>query len=192
MVEFFNEARNKGAEGIMNKQIGPESIYKAGKRGFLWIKLKGLEGAKMSDTTDVAIIGGSWGKGRRKGILSTLFGAVFNEETEKFEFLTRIGSGFSDEDLEKFTIELKKYEIEKLPRDILCKDKPDVWFQPKIVIEVMGDELTISNKANAGVTINNPNGYGLRFPIYQRTRFDKDVYQITTTSEIIELYKMQN
>jgi len=66
MVEYFNEARAKGAEGIMNKAIGPDSVYKSGNRGFLWIKLKGLEGGKMVDTIDVVIIGGSWGKGRRK------------------------------------------------------------------------------------------------------------------------------
>lgn len=46
MVEFFKEARSMGAEGIMNKKMGNDAIYRAGNRGFLWIKLKGLEGAK--------------------------------------------------------------------------------------------------------------------------------------------------
>ncbi len=192
MVKYFNEARAQGAEGIMNKKIGVGSIYNAGNRGFLWIKLKGLEGAKMLDTIDVVIIGGSWGKGRRKGVLSPLFGAVYNPETNNFEFITRIGSGFTDEDLIEITDILREYELKKPLKNILCKDKPDIWFEPKLIIEVMGDELTISNKSDAGSTLSDSNGYGLRFPIYQRTRYDKDVYQITTTNEIIDLYNKQS
>jgi DNA ligase-1 len=192
MVGFFNQARAAGAEGIMNKTIGPESVYQAGNRGFLWIKMKGLEGAKMSDTIDVVIIGASWGKGRRAGFLSTIFGAVYNDEARKFEFFTRIGSGFSDEDYAKFTEIFKPMIIERLPRDVLCtKDQPDVWIRPEIVIEIMGDELTISNKSDTGVTPDHLDGYSLRFPVYQRVREDKSMYDCTTTNEIIELYQAQ-
>jgi DNA ligase-1 len=192
MVAFFNTARAAGAEGIMCKSIGPESVYRAGNRGYLWIKLKGLEGAKMTDSIDVVVIGASWGKGRRKGFLSTLFGAVYNEETQKFEFLTRIGSGFSDEDHQKFTEMFKALEIEKPPRDVVCtQDTPEFWIKPQIILEIMGDELTISNKSDAGVTPDNPTGYSVRFPIFQRMREDKSVKEITTTQEILEMYEAQ-
>ncbi len=192
MVEYFNEARVKGAEGIMNKAIGPDSIYKSGNRGFLWIKLKGLEGGKMVDTIDVVIIGGSWGKGRRKGLLSPFYCAVYNKDTDKFEFFTRVGSGFTDDDLELFTDRLKKLELKKQPKNVICADTPDVWFQPEIIIEVMGDELTESNKSDVGASLDDPRGYSLRFPIYQRVRDDKDISQITTTQEILELFEIQN
>ncbi|MHA1584924.1 MAG: ATP-dependent DNA ligase [Promethearchaeota archaeon] len=192
MVEFFKEARAKGAEGIMNKNMGEGSVYQAGKRGFLWIKLKGLEGAKMLDTIDVVLIGASWGKGRRKGVMSPFFGAVYNNETGRFEFLTRVGSGFSDDDLIAFTEELKEFEITKKPIDVICSDIPDVWLKPKIIIEIMGDELTISSKADAGASPGESNGYGLRFPVYQRRRLDKDIHQITTTKEIFNMYKAQD
>jgi DNA ligase 1 len=192
MVEYFNEARSKGAEGIINKSMGTDSSYSAGKRGFLWIKLKGLEGAKMTDTIDVVIIGGSWGKGRRAGILSTLFGAVFNEDENRFEFFTKVGSGFSDEDLDHFTQKIKKLELKKYPPTIICKDTPDILVKPEIIIEIMGDELTVSNKSDAGSTLDDPNGYSLRFPIYQRTREDKNINQITTTAEIIEMFNIQS
>ncbi|WP_457556780.1 ATP-dependent DNA ligase [Candidatus Harpocratesius sp.] len=191
MVEFFKEARSMGAEGIMNKKMGNDAIYRAGNRGFLWIKLKGLEGAKMKDTIDVVIIGASWGKGRRKGFLSPFFGAVFNKDTGKFEFLTRIGSGFSDEMLNTLTERFKTLELKKQPSDVICSDKPDVWFKPEVVIEIMGDELTISNKADAGATPTDPNGYGLRFPVFQRLREDKSPFDITTTQEIVQLYQTQ-
>ena len=192
MVTFFQEARSAGAEGIMNKQIGKDAIYKAGNRGFLWIKLKGLEGTKMADTIDVAIIGGSWGKGRRAGMLNPFFGAVYNAETEKFEFLTRVGSGFTEELLVSLTEELLKSENPKKPNNVICSDVPDVWLNPQMVIEIMGDELTQSSKADAGVTHDNPTGLGLRFPVFQRIRDDKSVYQITTTAEILHLYSIQS
>ena len=192
MVAFFQKARSAGAEGIMNKQIGDGAIYKAGNRGFLWIKLKGLEGAKMSDTIDVVIIGGSWGKGRRKGMLNPFFGAVFNTETEKFEFLTRVGSGLTEELLISLTEVLLKSEIPKKPSNVVCSDTPDVWLDPQMVIEIMGDELTQSSKADAGVTHDNPIGLGLRFPVFQRIRDDKKIHQVTTTEEILHLYSIQS
>lgn len=191
MVLFFEEARAVGAEGIMNKKIGENSSYQAGNRGFLWIKLKGLEGAKMLDTIDVVLIGGSWGKGRRKGVLSPLYGAVYNEETDKFEFLTRIGSGFTDDLLIQLTEELKDVEVTQKPQNVVCSDIPDVWFTPRIIIEIMGDELTKSTKADAGASLDSNQGYGLRFPVFQRRRNDKKVDQITTTQEIINLYENQ-
>ena len=191
MVEFFEKSRQDGAEGIMNKALTEGSIYNPGNRGFLWIKLKGLEGAKMLDTIDVVIIGGSWAKGRKKGTLSPVFGAVLNAKTNEYEFLTRIGSGFSDDDSEYFTKELQKLILSKQPKNVSCSDAPDVWVEPKIVIEITGDELSISNKADAGASVDGKDGYGLRFPVYQRLRTEKDKTQITTTGEIKDLYMMQ-
>jgi DNA ligase 1 len=191
MVEYFKEARGNGAEGIMNKKTGADAVYRAGNRGFLWIKLKGLEGAKMADTIDTVIIGASWGKGRRKGFLSPVFCAVWNPETGRYEFLCRVGSGFSDEVLDSLTERLRDLTLPKKPNDVICSDEPDVWLKPEIVVEIMGDELTISNKADAGASHDDPNGYGLRFPVFQRFREDKSAHQITTTQEIIEFYQSQ-
>ncbi len=191
MVEFFEKARSEGAEGIMCKSVTEESIYQAGNRGFLWIKLKALEGGKLLDSIDAVIVGASWGKGRNKGYLSTLYCAIYNQEDQVFEFLTRVGSGLTENDLEYFTQELMKIKINKKPSDLKCRDNPDVWVQPKIVIEIIGDELTVSNKADAGATLLNQDGYGLRFPVFQRIRDDKQITQITTTEEIIQLYENQ-
>ena len=40
LVDFFNKARKEGNEGIMAKSIKEDSVYQAGNRGYLWIKLK--------------------------------------------------------------------------------------------------------------------------------------------------------
>ena len=145
----------------------------------------------MLDSVDVVIIGASWGKGKRKGYLSKVYGAVYNPTQDRFQFLTRVGSGFSEDDLEEFTEALRPLKIGKKPKDVQCRDEPDVWVKPQIVIEIIGDELTVSNKADAGSTLNNEEGYGLRFPVYQRTREEKGPFDVTTTQEIIQLYKNQ-
>jgi DNA ligase-1 len=58
LVEFFKKARAEGTEGIMAKSIKDDSVYQAGNRGFLWLKLKSLERGKLKDSIDVVIIGG--------------------------------------------------------------------------------------------------------------------------------------
>ncbi|MHA2288871.1 MAG: ATP-dependent DNA ligase, partial [Promethearchaeota archaeon] len=71
LLEFFNAARKEGNEGIMAKSTKEDSLYQAGNRGFLWIKLKGLEGGKLKDSIDVVLVGAFYGKGRRTGVFGT-------------------------------------------------------------------------------------------------------------------------
>ena len=57
---------------------------------------------------------------------------------------------------------------------------PDVWVEPKIVVEVAADEITVSPTHTSG--------YALRFPRMVKFRDDKGVGQITTLEEIKEMY----
>lgn len=195
LVEWFKEARSKNTEGVMNKSIDPDkSMYKAGNRGFIWIKLKSLDAGKMSDTIDVVPIGALWGKGRRANTYGTLLVGVLNTETQKFELLTRVASGFSDDNLSEFMDLFKKYEISHSSPKVVCSEKADVWFKPSIVMEIAGDELTVSPKADAGKYYDgkmHDNGYSVRFPVFQRIRKDKGVREVTTVKEIINLYENQ-
>ncbi|TFG19119.1 MAG: ATP-dependent DNA ligase [Promethearchaeota archaeon] len=196
LVEFFNEARAKNCEGIMNKSVDPiESIYKAGNRGFLWIKLKSLEAGKMKDSIDVVPIGAYMGKGKRSNRYGAFLVAVFNEENEKYEFLTRVATGFSDDDLEEFWNMLQPTLSESRPTNVVCNtEKPDVWFNPSAVIEIVGDELTISNKADAGKFYNGQvreKGYSVRFPVFQRLRSDKNIIDCTKVDELVDFYQLQ-
>jgi len=79
----------------------------------------------------------------------------------------------------------------KHPR-VDSKMKPDVWFQPAIVAEIIGAELTLSplhtccyNWARQGV------GISIRFPRFIRWRPDKGPEDVTTTKELFEMYKRQ-
>ncbi|MFX1384758.1 MAG: ATP-dependent DNA ligase, partial [Promethearchaeota archaeon] len=78
LINFFNEARERGNEGIMTKSIQPDSVYQPGNRGYLWIKLKGLEGGKLLDTVDIVLVGAFYGTGRRTGVYGTYLGAVYD------------------------------------------------------------------------------------------------------------------
>ncbi|MFW9937316.1 MAG: ATP-dependent DNA ligase [Candidatus Thorarchaeota archaeon] len=184
LLDFFNEARENGTEGIMAKSIQDDSIYQAGNRGYKWLKLKGLEGGKLKDSIDVVLVGAFYGRGRRKGVYGTYIGAVYDPEKDKFEAFTRIASGWTDEIMESLKEEMKKFEIERKDSNVICDDTPDQWLQPMLVIEIIGDEITISDKFSSL-------GYSLRFPVFQRLRPDKGPKDITTVEEIKQLYETQ-
>ena len=184
LLEFFNKAREEGTEGIMAKSIKEDSIYQAGNRGYKWLKLKSLEGGKLKDTIDLVLIGAFYGKGRRTGVYGTYIGAVYNPENDNFIAFTRFFSGITDE-LSKFLIrDLEEYKVEKKPKNVICEDKPDVWLKPEVVMEITGDEITISDKF---ATL----GYSMRFPVFERMRPEKGPKDITTVNEIKELYETQ-
>ncbi|UCC20697.1 MAG: ATP-dependent DNA ligase [Promethearchaeota archaeon] len=184
LLEFFNNARKEGTEGIMAKSIEEDSIYQAGNRGYKWLKLKSLEGGKLKDTIDVVLVGAFYGKGRRTGVYGTYIGAVYNYENDNYIAFTRFFSGLTDELSESLTKDMQKYVVEKKPKNVICEDKPDVWLNPEVVMEITGDEITISDKF---ATL----GYSLRFPVFLRLRPEKGPKDITTTEEIKELYETQ-
>ncbi|MHA1986062.1 MAG: ATP-dependent DNA ligase [Promethearchaeota archaeon] len=184
LLDFFKIARSEGNEGIMAKSIQDDSVYQAGNRGFLWLKLKSLEGGKLKDSVDVVVVGAFYGKGRRTGVLGTYVGAVYDPETDNFVAFTRFFSGLTDELSESLTKDMEKYKTERKPSNVICEDSPDIWLQPEIVMEITGDEITISDKFS---TL----GYSLRFPVFQRIRHEKSPKDITTIKEIKELYDTQ-
>jgi len=184
LLEFFNEARNNGTEGIIAKSIKEESIYQAGNRGFLWIKLKGLEGGKLRDSIDVVLVGAFHGKGRRTGVYGTYIGAVFDPVDNKYIAFTRFFSGLTDELSESLTKDMEQYKEKRKPNNVICEDIPEIWFNPEVVVEIIGDEITVSEKFS---TL----GYSLRFPVFQRFRPEKGPEDITTVDEIKKLYNSQ-
>ena len=184
LLEFFNKARSEGTEGIMAKSIDNNSIYQAGNRGYKWLKLKSLEGGKLKDTIDVVIIGAFYGKGRRTGVYGTYIGAVYESENDNYIAFTRFFSGLTDELSETLTKDMEKYIIQKKPSNVICEDKPDIWLKPEVVMEITGDEITVSDKFARL-------GFSMRFPVFLRLRPEKGPKDITTAEEIKELYETQ-
>jgi DNA ligase 1 len=71
--------------------------------------------------------------------------------------------------------------------------KMDVWFEPKIVIEVSGSEITLSPSHTAAMnSIRQGYGLALRFPKFTgKIRYDKKPEDATDVNELISLYKKQ-
>lgn len=193
LEEFFEEAVESGCEGLMCKSLAKASIYQAGNRGFLWIKLKRSYQSKMVEPVDLVVVGAFYGKGRRAGTYGVLLGAVYDPKEDVFKTVCKVGSGFTDEDLAKLPELLEPYKIpHKHPR-VVSKMTADVWFVPSVVIEVIGDEITLSPIHTAGMDrIKEGSGLGIRFPRFTgRYRFDKKPEDATTEDEIIEMYLSQ-
>ena len=184
LLDFFNKARNEGFEGIMAKSIKDDSVYQAGNRGYKWLKLKSLEGGKLKDTIDVVVVGAFYGKGRRTGLLGTYIGAVYDPESDNYIAFTRFFSGIDDELSEALTKDMEDFTLDKKPKNVICEDKPDIWLSPRVVIEITGDEITISEKF---ITL----GFSMRFPVFLRLRPEKGLKDITTVREIHKLYETQ-
>lgn len=190
--EYFEKAIENGCEGIMAKDTRDETQYQAGNRGFLWIKHKFDYSESFVDSYDFVVVGGFYGKGRRKGTLGTLLMAAFNPEEERFETVCKLGSGFSDEDLAKVTEELMKIKVEQKPKDVISKMTPDVWVYPTKVYEIQGADLSTSPIHTCALDeMKKDTGIAIRFPRFIRFREDKNPEQATTTSEIITAYKNQ-
>ncbi len=191
--KFFEEAIENGCEGLVLKSVKSDSIYQAGARGWLWIKLKRSYQSKMVEPIDVVIVGAFAGKGKRAGTYGALLVAAYNKEKDVFETICKVGSGFTDEDLENLPKILEKYKVEHRHPRVISKLEPDFWFVPAKVIEIIGDELTLSPVHTcAWGVIKEETGIAVRFPRFTgRWRDDKAPEDATTTQEIIQMYKAQ-
>jgi DNA ligase-1 len=191
--KFMDQAISEGCEGIIIKSIGTNSIYKAGARGWLWIKYKRSYKVQVVDTFDLVIVGAFKGRGKRAGYYGAILVAVYNKERDIFETICKLGSGFTDEDLANTPSLIEAFKMERKHPRVKSLIKPDVWFIPEIVVEVAADEITLSPSHMCGRdVIKKDTGFALRFPRFTGNfRKDKGPEDATTTKEIIELYKIQ-
>jgi len=190
---FFSEALSAGCEGIMAKSLSSDSIYRAGSRGFLWIKYKKDYHSDLIDTYDLAVVGAFYGMGKRKGRYGALLMAVYDNEMQSYTTICKLGTGFDDAFLDSMPELLDKYKRTERPANVDSKMIPDVWFDPYVILEVTGAELSLSpiHTAASGV-FKEDAGLGIRFPRFTgRVRDDKGPEETTTVSEIMEMYEMQ-
>jgi len=190
---FFQEAIENGCEGLVCKSLSDESVYQAGSRGWLWIKYKRDYKSEMTDAVDLVVVGAFHGRGKRAGTYGALLLAAYNPEEDIFETVCKCGSGFTDEDLEKIPKMMEPHRIQHKHPRVKSKLDADVWFEPKIVIEVIGAEITLSPVHTCGTgAIREGSGLAIRFPRFTgRYRSDKSAEDATTVKEIIEMYQSQ-
>ena len=148
----------------------PDAGYTPGKRAEKWMKLK-----PAFETLDVVVVGGIWGSGRRKGLLSSLIVAV---RGSKNDFLTvgKVGTGFSEATLRDLTARLAPRVITTIGRT--------VEIEPEVVIEVDFQDIQKTDRYSSG--------YALRIPRFRVERTDKSIREADTFSRLERLYKQSH
>lgn len=190
---FFHESIERGCEGVVAKSVAEDSIYRAGARGFLWIKYKRDYRMEMSDTLDLVIVGAYWGRGKRAGTYGALLMAAYDPKEDMFETVCKLGTGFDDETLKSLPVMLSRYKIDHPHARVRSRMDADVWFEPVAVIEVSGAEITLSPVHTCALgRFREDTGLAVRFPRFTgRWRDDRTPEDATTVDEIVELYKEQ-
>jgi len=166
----FASARARGNEGLMIKS--PASLYKPGRRGREWLKLK-----RAIATLDVAVTAVEVGHGKRRHLLSDYTFAV-RRSVEDGELLNigKAYSGLTDRELTELTEWFKDHTIQEYAHGRVRV------VEPTIVIEVTFDRVQPSKRHKSG--------YALRFPRILRLRPDKTAAEIDTLETVRRLVEI--
>ncbi|MEP6479823.1 MAG: ATP-dependent DNA ligase [Rhodoglobus sp.] len=148
-------------EGVMAKRL--ESTYLPGKRGQSWIKVK------HHLTQEVVI--GAWrpGAGNRAHRVGSLLLGI--PDGDGLRYVGRVGTGFTDRDLEQIGTKLRRLERKTSPFDELpAADAADAHYvSPTLVGEVEFAEWTPTGK--------------LRQPSWRGWRTDKSPAEVVPESQ---------
>jgi len=189
---FFQQSIADGTEGLVVKSTGVDSVYRAGARSWLWVKLKRSYQSKMQDHVDLVVVGAFHGRGRRAGSYGALLVAAYDPESDVYKTVCKVGSGFTDENLEQTLGMLEPHRLSHRHARVESLMDAEVWFEPVVVMEVLGDEITLSPMHTAAFDeIRGGSGLAIRFPRFTRWRDDKSAEEATTVQEIADMYRSQ-
>ncbi len=165
--EEFDAARARGNEGLMIKS--PASLYKPGKRGREWLKVK-----RAIATLDVVVTAVEVGHGKRRNLLSDYTFAVRRSvENDELLNIGKAYSGLTDIELTEMTTWFTDHTLQAFAHGRVRV------VEPKIVIEVTFDRVQESKRHKSG--------YALRFPRILRLRPDKSADEIDTLETVRKL-----
>jgi DNA ligase 1 len=187
----FEQAIADGCEGLLCKSVAPEAGYRAGARGWQWIKLKRDYRTELSDTVDLVVVGAFAGRGRRRGVYGALLLAAYDPAADAFRTVGKCGTGFSDAELAALPARLAPLARPDRPAQVDARQPADMWFEPGLVLEVLSAELTLSPNHTAGWgQLKEQTGLAMRFPRFTgRWRDDKGPRDATSTDELVDLYR---
>lgn len=173
-----------GLEGVMCKKL--DTPYQAGARNFNWVKFKKITQGELADTIDAVVMGYYAGRGKRTGFgLGAFLVGVPDVKTGQVGSIAKIGTGLSDEQWQEMRARCAKFEADSKPKEYLVDKNlyPDMWVEPRMVVEIMADEITKSPIHAFALA--------LRFPRLVRFRDDKKVDEATSKKELARLFKLQ-
>ncbi|EGO02582.1 hypothetical protein SERLA73DRAFT_175993 [Serpula lacrymans var. lacrymans S7.3] len=190
---FLEESIKDGCEGLMVKMLASDnSYYEPSRRSVNWLKLKKDYLHGVGDSLDLVVVGGYYGKGKRANVYGAFLLACYDTNTEEFQTICKIGTGFSEEQLQTHYDMLKPLQSLNIRGDIKAGGaQPDVWFEPKIVWEVLTADLSLSPIYTAAQGLIEERGISLRFPRFIRPREDKSAEDSTSPEQIAEMYQRQ-
>jgi DNA ligase-1 len=123
--------------------------------------------------------------------VGALLVGVYDPKQDTFVTVSKIGTGLTNEEWRSIRERTKELVVDHKPARVSSLIEPSVWLEPKMVIEVLADEITRSPIHTAGKVGDEP-GYALRFPRFIAFREkDKKPEDATTVEELIEMYESQ-
>jgi bifunctional non-homologous end joining protein LigD len=151
---LFKAAQEQHFEGIVAKKR--DSRYFPGKRTRDWLKIK------THGRQEFVIAGYTRGQGRRSGRFGSLILGYWRGE--ELVYAGNVGTGFTDEEIDRLLGKLKRLErkdspFETVPKMPKVRKDAIAWVEPKLVAEVEFVEWTHDGR--------------LRAPSYQGLREDK-------------------
>ena len=197
VLEEFLETAVKGqCEGLMVKTLDENAAYEPSRRSLNWLKLKKdyLDG--LGDSVDLVPLGAYYGRGKRTGVYGAYLLGCYDVDSEEFQSVCKIGTGFSDADLKNLAEGLKPHITQNKSSQFNVSDvlECDVWFEAVQVWEIKAADLSKSSTHRGAIdkTGEEGRGIGLRFPRYERLRDDKQPEDATTSDQILEMYYAQD
>lgn len=173
--QFFTKMEKQELEGLMAKKL--DSPYKAGARDFTWVKYKLGMQADLADTVDVIVMGYFKGQGKwtQFGLGKLLVGILVRD---KIISLSKVGSGLSEDNIKEMVRRCHNIEVKNQPKEYVVDKNliPDVWVEPRLVIELRADSISKSPFYQTGLS--------LRFPRFIRFRDDKGISDATNLEEL--------
>jgi DNA ligase-1 len=160
----FEAARDRGNEGLMAK--ARDSVYKPGRRGRDWLKVK-----RALATLDCVVTSVEVGSGRRNKLLSDFTFAIRASDDD--DTLLNVGkaySGLTDAELAALTEWFREHTLQTFAHGRVR------IVEPEVVVEIAFDRVQVSKRHKSG--------YALRFPRIVRLRDDKPVGEIDTLDAV--------
>ena len=101
----------------------------------------------LVDTIDCVVMGIY--AGREKGRFwsrAFLVGVLSNLSDLNYLTISKIGTGLTDEQWKELKIKSEKLKVKSCPKeyDVPKALNPDIWIEPKIVVEIQADNITVS------------------------------------------------
>lgn len=190
---FLEDALQFSCEGIMVKALDTDAGYLPSKRSDTWLKVKRDYVEGLSDSLDLVPIGAWHGNGRKAGWYSPFLMACYNPDTEDFQSVCRVMSGFSD----SFYKEMKEFFsgdriLAKKPAYYQTAEVPDMWFFPELIWEIRGADFTVSPVHQAAIGLVHPSrGISIRFPRFIRPVTDRNPEECSTAADVAEMFHSQ-